>query len=74
MEHAISGLGKRSFSEEGDSGALVLDRMRQVVGILFGCSQRKNVSYFTHAADLVEDIKSVTGAVGVRVMGGVEWC
>ena len=35
-------------------------------------SQAKNVSYFTHTVDPVEDIKSVTGAVAMRVMGGAK--
>lgn len=72
MEHVVTGSLRRSFSEEGDSGALVVTRSGEVVGLLFGGSQGKNVSYFTHVNDLVEDIKAVTGAVAVRMMGDLD--
>lgn len=59
-----------AFSKGGDTDAVVLN-IQRVVGsrAAFAGSQRKNVSYFTHAVELVESIKAVTGAMAVRVMG-----
>ncbi|OJJ44552.1 hypothetical protein ASPZODRAFT_134633 [Penicilliopsis zonata CBS 506.65] len=65
LEHSVTG----DFSEPGDSGSIVLDGAGRVVGLLFGGCQNKTASYFTHVRDLVKDIREVTGASGVRIMG-----
>ena len=59
----------QNFSEKGDSGSFVLNNVGRVVGLLFGGCGVKNVSYFTHAKDLIADIKEVTGAKAVRLVG-----
>lgn len=69
LQHAMVGAGEKPFSGKGDSGSLVLTLDGEVVGLLLGGSKAKNVSYFIHGVDLVADIKAVTGAVAVRVMG-----
>lgn len=68
MEHAVHGRGGL-VSDKGDSGSLVLNNAGQVVGLLVGGCAMKNTSYFTHAADLIADIKEVTGAKSVKPMG-----
>lgn len=68
-EHSITGPETGQwFSEKGDSGAFITDKNAQVVGLLFAGADRKNVTYFTHIKDVFDDIKTVTGAVDVRVM------
>lgn len=68
-EHAVTGIDGKNFSDRGDSGSFVLNNLGHVVELLFGGSNIKNVSYFTHAADLVTHIKEMTGAKGVRLLG-----
>lgn len=72
MEHSVTGVKGKNFSEGGNSGAFVVNDGCEVVGILFGWTEVKNVAYFTHIVDLVEDIKAVTGATTVRVWGSSE--
>ncbi|MCJ1379323.1 hypothetical protein MMC17_002424 [Xylographa soralifera] len=55
------------FSRSGDSGAFVMDRRGNLIGLLFGGNPGNKVSFFTSAADLFEDIKLMTGAVDVDV-------
>lgn len=75
-EHSISidrgrfATGYR-FSEQGDSGAFIFDNRRQVIGLLFAGCDEKNATYFTHILDVFDDIKAVTGAVDVRIMGSM---
>ncbi|MCJ1431138.1 hypothetical protein MMC27_000489 [Xylographa pallens] len=53
------------FSSSGDSGAFVMDEHGALIGLLFGGNPSTQVSFFTSAVDLFEDIKFMTGAVDV---------
>lgn len=70
-EHCIKGQRNTRFSRHGDSGAFIFDSQGCVVGLLFGGSEAKYTSYYTHIHDIFADIKEVTGATGVRIMGSV---
>lgn len=56
-----------AFLELGDSGSLLFDATGDVLGMLFGASYKGDISYFTATADLLQDIKSITGALEVRL-------
>ncbi|ODM14262.1 hypothetical protein SI65_10317 [Aspergillus cristatus] len=71
--HTITGLMtsnscQAGFWVPGESGAVVTDKVRNVLGFLIGGNERSPVSYFTHVDDLFDDGKQVTGAVEVRLM------
>jgi hypothetical protein len=58
------------FSDKGDSGSAVFNKGGEFVGLLFGGTYpERDVSYVTAAQDLVEDIKHITGAVEVTMLG-----
>ncbi|KAK1142576.1 hypothetical protein N8T08_007552 [Aspergillus melleus] len=64
IEHTITG---NPFSDIGDSGALVFDRIGGVVGLIFRGHRQSPIIFFTHFIDLFEDIKASTGAKDVRI-------
>lgn len=64
IEHTITG---NPFSDRGDSGSLVFDRIGGVVGLIFGGHRQSPITFFTHFVDLFEDIKASTGAKDVRI-------
>lgn len=66
-EHVVVGCGE-SFSRPGDSGALVFTRTGVVMGMVIGGHMFENISYMTTIDDLIEDIKSTTGAADVRIL------
>lgn len=67
-EHAIT---SASFNtpvvEEGDSGSLICDLAGTVVGMCFGGSHAGDILYFTHIADLIQNIREVTGVSEIRL-------
>lgn len=69
-EHAVLGSPGAPFHLPGDSGSLVFDSHASVAGLVFGGAEEAPIGYFTHHADLVENIMLVTGATGVRVFAG----
>ncbi|EEP81066.1 predicted protein [Uncinocarpus reesii 1704] len=66
MEHAIVGISGR-FSNPGDSGSFVFTRYGEVIGMIFGGHTQGPISYMTHISDLFDDIKAITGCIGVRI-------
>ncbi|KAI9373268.1 hypothetical protein BJX61DRAFT_552323 [Aspergillus egyptiacus] len=71
FEHAFA-IPQGHLVERGDSGSLIFDRQGRVYGMLFGGNFLNNIGYFTHTADLIDDIKRVTGASDVRLVGEQE--
>ncbi|KAJ9266640.1 hypothetical protein DTO195F2_1163 [Paecilomyces variotii] len=69
LEHSMCGRHGNWFSQEGDSGALIFNDERAVVGMVFGGNKLRSISYFTHIVDLFNDIKKMTGATKVRIFG-----
>ena len=65
-ERAIAGIGS-DFSEPGDSGSFVFTASGRVVGVVTAGDERKGVTFMTPIEDVLRDIKSVTGAVEVRL-------
>lgn len=58
----------QKFSKYGDSGALVMNIMGEVVGLLWGlrleaetCHEGGEASYFTPIEPIIENIQEVTG-------------
>lgn len=66
-ENVVVGCGE-PFSQPGDSGALVFTRTGIVKGMIVGGHMFENISYMTPIDDLIEDIKSTTGAADVRIL------
>lgn len=58
---------KGPFSLPGDSRSLVFDTSLRIVGMIFSGNLTENVNYITPCADLVRDIKRVTGARDFRI-------
>ena len=59
------GVKGAGFGTAGDSGAVVFDKNGNMVGLLFAGNDRTRISYFTPVEELFNDIKAITGAVGV---------
>jgi hypothetical protein len=69
VEHSITSPSvNKWFSDVGDSGAFIIDKDAQVVGLLFAGASANNATYFTHIKDVFDDIMAVTGALDVRIM------
>ncbi|EEP76151.1 predicted protein [Uncinocarpus reesii 1704] len=66
-EHAILGRSGQRFAAPGDSGSFVFTEKGEVVGMIFAGRKDRNISYFTHISHLFEDIKAITGCIGVRI-------
>lgn len=67
LEHSVTGMSGKHFSDLGDSGAMVFQGSGALVGMLCdGCIEHP-ISYISLAEDLFDDIKRVTGATDVRV-------
>jgi len=49
------------FSDEGDSGAFVLNRDGQLVGILVGGNKATGQAYVTSIQAVIDDIRAQTG-------------
>ena len=60
-------LNNKPFSELGDSGAIVFNADKEMVGMLFAGCKVTGVEYFTHIKDLFNDIVVRTGAAGIRL-------
>ena len=58
-----------AFSWGGYSGSAIYNRHGIFIGLLFGGSVASGKSYFTPVEHLFEDIKRVTGAVKVELLG-----
>lgn len=65
-EHAVT-KSPGAFLELGDSGSLLFNVSGDVLGILFGASEKGDIAYFTATGDLLQDIRSITGALEVRM-------
>ena len=67
-ESVIVGMGYGTiFSRGGDSGAFVVDRFGSLVGLTWAGNDNTGVTYVMQVDDLFEDIKSMTGAIEVRL-------
>ncbi|OAX85228.1 hypothetical protein ACJ72_00388 [Emergomyces africanus] len=66
-EAAIASKRGLRFSAEGDSGSFIFDQQTNFVGLLFAGNMEMGVAYFTPATILFEDIKTMTGALDVRL-------
>lgn len=61
-EYAICGDGGESFAKKGDSGAFVLNREGDLVGILVAATEATTgVAYVTPIQAVVDDIHAQTG-------------
>ncbi|KAM5434608.1 hypothetical protein MferCBS31731_006710 [Microsporum ferrugineum] len=67
LEHAVTGASGTLFSDPGDSGALVFDSVANCIGLIFAGNTFSRASYITLLPDLFDDIKTITGAVDVRI-------
>ncbi|KAJ5578631.1 uncharacterized protein N7459_007595 [Penicillium hispanicum] len=67
LEHCIVGEPSKFFSQKGDSGSCVFTRDYSMAGMVWAGHVAQDITYFTHVHDLVEDIKQVTGARGMRM-------
>lgn len=56
-----------AFLEPGDSGSLLFNTVGDVLGILFGASEKGDIAYFTATCDLLQDIRNITGALEIRM-------
>ncbi|KAL4779658.1 hypothetical protein BJX76DRAFT_365088 [Aspergillus varians] len=68
-EHAVVVPQGGSFLAEGDSGSLLFNFTGTVMGMFFGGSNTGDIGYFTSTQDLLEDIKRITGATEIRILG-----
>lgn len=66
-EHRIIGFNNKPFSELGDSGAVVFNEDKEMVGMLFAGCMITGAWYFTHVKDLFNDIVVRTGAADIRL-------
>lgn len=55
------------FLKLGDSGSLLFNDSGDVLGILFGASERGDIAYFTATRDLLQFIRSITGVLEIRM-------
>lgn len=55
------------FSDQGDSGAFILDRTGKLIGLLLGGNDHTSGTRFTLISNVFEDIKKVTGCAEVRL-------
>ena len=60
-EYAICRNDGERFAEEGDSGAFVLNRGGQLVGILVGGNKAAGQAYVTPIKAVIDDISAQTG-------------
>lgn len=68
-EHVLMGHGHgEPFSRPGDSGALVFTIDGVVVGMIIAGHKFLDITYVTPIDDLIEDIKSATGATNARIL------
>jgi hypothetical protein len=70
-EHTFThGRGSGKFvCRPGDSGSLVFNKDKKVVGLFFGGSDTQDVGYFTSTRDLFDDIKRSIGVTKIRLLG-----
>jgi len=68
FEHGFISISDRPFSEPSDSGTFVFAEDGDVIGLLWGGAERRNISYVTPIEDIFDDIKRVTGAMEVRIL------
>lgn len=63
------------FSNKGDAGAIIFDRMYRPLGMIFAGNDATAATYFTLLEDLVRDIKKMTEAIEVRfsIKGLEDW-
>ncbi|EGD97736.1 hypothetical protein TESG_05137 [Trichophyton tonsurans CBS 112818] len=66
-EHVVTGASGTLFSDPEDSGALVFDKAASCVGLIFAGNAHLRALYITLLPDLFNDIKSITGAVNIRI-------
>lgn len=66
-EHPIRPQGGAQFSQDGDSGSFVFTESYVVVGMLFAGGTSHMMSLFTPIGDVLNDIKTITKAVDVRL-------
>ncbi|KAF4765512.1 hypothetical protein HAV15_003966 [Penicillium sp. str.  len=66
-EHPIRPQGGAQFSQDGDSGSFVFTESYVVVGMLFAGGTSHMMSFFTPIGDVLNDIKTITKAVDVRL-------
>ncbi|PWY95910.1 hypothetical protein BO94DRAFT_581066 [Aspergillus sclerotioniger CBS 115572] len=67
-EHTIlSALSDVPVAQQGDHGSLLLNKRKEVVGMIFGGASGGEIAYFTHISDIISDIKNMTGASEVRL-------
>ncbi|KAL4912364.1 hypothetical protein BDW62DRAFT_24456 [Aspergillus aurantiobrunneus] len=67
-EHCFTSPGKYIINK-GDSGSFVFTTTGYVVGMLFGGANSGDIGYFTCTRDLLDDIRLITGAKQVRILG-----
>lgn len=65
-EHVVT-KPSEAFLELGDSGSLLFNTSGDVLGILFGASEQGDIAYFTPTQDLLQDIRSITGVLEIRM-------
>lgn len=66
-EHNFCKSLSQSVVEERDFGSLVIDLLGAVAGVRFGRTYCGDIGYFTHTADLIENIQEVTGVKEIRL-------
>ena len=67
FRHAIAPSGyMTTFANPGVSGSFIYTEIGEVIGRLDRSWERMNVAMFQHIFDAFEDIKRVTGVIGVR--------
>ncbi|OQD75914.1 hypothetical protein PENDEC_c005G04444 [Penicillium decumbens] len=67
FEHAFVSISGGPFSEGGDSGSFVFAEDGDVIALLWGGIERRDVTYVTPIEEVFDDIKRVTGALDVRI-------
>jgi hypothetical protein len=65
MPHRLDNM----FGLWGDSGAFVIDRSGEFLGLYWGGNTASGAGYFTGADPLFQDIKRITGATSVEMTG-----
>jgi hypothetical protein len=55
-QYAITALGRKKFGKPGDSGALVVDKDRAPIGILFAVSSQVNQAYVNPIGPILEQL------------------